>query len=238
MNDACFRLIGCKSWAPPFEYLRLGIRSDAAHTHQSTKATIVRIYIKRATYLFIQMSGSSGKKIERFLVDQSTQTNQPMGVCSSNTASADAVAIASLQDRLQDVTWKNSKPFIPEFAEGKIIKCYDGDTVTIATVLNDEVYRFNVRMLGYDCAEIRSKDVQEKQVAKWAKGFITDQILGQMVRVVKNEGYDKYGRLLLELEFEGRNINDIMKHKWGVSYHGGHKETVDWSKWGESGRVA
>ena len=162
-----------------------------------------------------------------------------MGVCASKSFAAEAVEVSSsLEERLADATWQNSKPFVPEFVEGKIIKCYDGDTVTIATVLNDEVVRFNVRMLGYDCAEIRSKDAQEKQVAKWAKEDITGQILHQMVKVVKNEGYDKYGRLLLELEFEGRNINEIMKQKWGVSYHGGHKGTVDWSKWGESGAVA
>ena len=140
-----------------------------------------------------------------------------------------------LSKRLESITWHNSKPFVPHFVEGKIIKCYDGDTVTIATVINDEVFRFNVRMLGYDCAEIRSKNLQEKQVARWAKEYITDMIYNKMVKVIKNEGYDKYGRLLLELEFNNFSINEVMKEKWGVTYYGGHKDEVDWSKWGEKG---
>ena len=93
-------------------------------------------------------------------------------------------------------------------------------------------------MLGYDCAEIKSKDEQEKKVAKWAKQTITDLIYGKMVNVVKNDGYDKYGRLLLELEIDGINVNHLMKEKWGVWYEGGHKNKVDWSKWSESGRSA
>lgn len=157
-----------------------------------------------------------------------------MGICTSKPTTATATT-PTLAERLQDSNWKNCMPFVPQFTEGKIIKCYDGDTVTIATVLDDEVYRFNIRMLGYDCAEIKSKDPQEKQVAKWAKEDITQTIHNKMVKVVRNEGYDKYGRLLLELEFDGVNINHWMKDKWGVEYQGGHKETVDWSKWGENG---
>lgn len=142
----------------------------------------------------------------------------------------------TLEERLEGCTWKTCKPFIPEFSEGKIIKCYDGDTVTIATVLNDQVVRFNIRMLGYDCAEIKSKDAQEKQVAKWAKEYITNLIYGRMVRVSKNAGYDKYGRLLLELEIDGTNVNHDMLNKWGVTYDGGHKDVVDWAQWNENGR--
>ena len=158
-----------------------------------------------------------------------------MGICKSKPTTRE-VNRQTLSESLQDSNWKNCKPYVPEFAEGKIIKCYDGDTVTIATVLNAEVYRFNIRMLGYDCAEIKSKDEQEKQVARWAKEDITQMINNKMVRVLDNKGYDKYGRILLELEFDGININHHMKKRWGVEYHGGHKDTVDWSKWGENGR--
>lgn len=160
-----------------------------------------------------------------------------MGVCTSKTTTADAANTPTLSERLRDSTWKNCEPFVPEFTEGKIIKCYDGDTVTIATVLNDKIYRFNIRMLGYDCAEIKSKNEKEKQVAKWAKDFITGMIHNKMVQVVKNDGYDKYGRLLLELQIGGINVNDVMKEKWGVAYQGGHKDVVDWSKWGENGAL-
>ena len=56
---------------------------------------------------------------------------------------------------LEECTYKNTEVYVPDIKEGKIVKCYDGDTVTIASIINNKAYRFNVRMLGYDCAEIR-----------------------------------------------------------------------------------
>tara|TARA_Y100000768_G_scaffold225339_1_gene170137 strand:+ start:2252 stop:2686 length:435 start_codon:yes stop_codon:yes gene_type:complete len=137
---------------------------------------------------------------------------------------------------LEDCTYKNTDVYVPNITRGKVVKCYDGDTVTIATIIDNKGYRFSVRMLGYDCAEIRSKNEQEKKVAKWAKEYITSMIYDKVVNVVKNEGYDKYGRLLLKLEINGINVNDVMLEKWGVSYFGGHKDTIDWSLWDESGK--
>ncbi len=138
---------------------------------------------------------------------------------------------------LEDCTYQNSEKFVPLITKGKIVKCYDGDTVTIATIMDGKRFRFNVRMLGYDCAEIRSKNPQEKQVAKWAKAFITDLIYHKVVYVSKNEGYDKYGRLLLELSIGDINVNELMLNKWGVVYYGGHKENVNWDEWNESGKI-
>ena len=64
---------------------------------------------------------------------------------------------------LESCDYKNCEQFIPSISRGKIVKCYDGDTVTIATIMDGKRVRFNIRMLGYDCAEIRSKDPQEKK---------------------------------------------------------------------------
>lgn len=131
--------------------------------------------------------------------------------------------------RLENATYKDCKSFLPQFTAGKIVKCYDGDTVTIATIYNDELVRFPVRMLGYDTAEMRSKDETEKKCAHEAQEDISNKIMNKMVTVIKNDGFDKYGRLLLELSHEGESVNTYMKNKWGVSYRGGHKEAVDWS---------
>ena len=141
-----------------------------------------------------------------------------------------------LDENFVCVDLKNCEQFIPIIPRGKIVKCYDGDTVTIATIVNGKRVRFNIRMLGYDCAEIRSKDQQAKKVAQWAKEYITNMIFGKIVNVVKNEGTDKYGRLLLELEYNGQNVNHIMLEKWGVSYFGGHKNDIDWNMWDENGK--
>jgi len=138
---------------------------------------------------------------------------------------------------LEDCTYQNSEKFVPLITQGKIVKCYDGDTVTIATIMDGKRVKFNVRMLGYDCAEIRSKNPQEKNVAKWAKEFITNLIYDKIVYVTKNEGYDKYGRLLLELSIDNINVNELMLNKWGVVYNGGHKEEIDWNNWNENGKI-
>jgi len=134
-----------------------------------------------------------------------------------------------MSELLESCTYKDCKIFVPQITQGKIIKCYDGDTVTIATVYNGELVRFSIRMLGYDTAEMRSKNPVEKACAKAAQQDISSKIMNKMVKVEKNEGYDKYGRLLLELSIDGESINDYMKNKWGVSYRGGHKNEVDWS---------
>lgn len=143
----------------------------------------------------------------------------------------------TLDENLKNATWKTCEPYVPQLNQVKIIKCYDGDTVTIATMIDDTVVRINVRMIGYDCAEIKSKNAQEKQVAQWAKAFITEMIMNKTVKVVKNQGYDKYGRLLLELEIDGKNVNETMLNMWGVKYGGGHKEQVDWAQWNELGAI-
>lgn len=141
-----------------------------------------------------------------------------------------------MTSELDQCEYKNCVPFVPKLNKGKIVKCYDGDTVTIATIMDGVRVRFNVRMLGYDCAEIRSHNEQEKQVAKWAKEYITEMIFGKIVEVSKNEGYDKYGRLLLELKIGDIDVNKVMLEKWGVVYYGGHKDDVDWGQWDKNGK--
>ena len=139
------------------------------------------------------------------------------------------MAAFEIDQRVLDCNYKDCKIFVPDVKYGKVIKCYDGDTVTIATIQNDELVRFSVRMLGYDTAEIKSKDPTEKQCAKAAQADICEMVLGKIVKVEKNEGLDKYGRLLLEISVDGVSVNKYMKGKWGVSYYGGHKNDVDWS---------
>lgn len=131
--------------------------------------------------------------------------------------------------RLDDICYKDCKEYFQKIETGKIVKVYDGDSVTIATFIDDTPYKFSVRMLGYDCAEMRSKDETEKRVAHLAQEDLSAMIIGQYVTVTKNEGADKYGRLLLTLDHNGTDVNEYMKKKWGVEYDGGHKGFVDWS---------
>lgn len=59
---------------------------------------------------------------------------------------------------------KTVKAYIPEIYYGKVIKVYDGDTITIVTQLYNgdvtpktELSKFNVRILGIDTPELKNK---------------------------------------------------------------------------------
>ena len=39
---------------------------------------------------------------------------------------------------LEDCTYKNTDVYVPNITRGKVVKCYDGDTVTIATIIDNK----------------------------------------------------------------------------------------------------
>ena len=53
-----------------------------------------------------------------------------------------------LQFCTPNVNWDNTSPFIPNIKRAKVIKVYDGDTITIASkvyTFSRKYYRFSVR---------------------------------------------------------------------------------------------
>jgi endonuclease YncB( thermonuclease family) len=65
---------------------------------------------------------------------------------------------------LETISYKETLPFVPPITYGKVIKVYDGDTITIASKLpydNSPIYRFSIRLLGIDSPEIKSKTPTE-----------------------------------------------------------------------------
>jgi endonuclease YncB( thermonuclease family) len=132
---------------------------------------------------------------------------------------------------LKDITWKDTKPFVAPVEEAYVIKVYDGDTITVATVFSWDpkvAYRFSVRILGIDTPEKRTKDDDEKYVAEVAQKFVADRILNTFV-TLQNVSTDKYGRLLANVFTEsGESIGDeLIKNNLAVTYDGGTKKTPD-----------
>ena len=75
-------------------------------------------------------------------------------------------------DYLDDVRYLDTVVFAPPITAGKVIKVYDGDTITIASKLPNSdapIYRFSVRLLGIDSAEIKGKTFAEKEIAVKAR---------------------------------------------------------------------
>ena len=123
---------------------------------------------------------------------------------------------------------KTVKVFIPEINYGKVIKVYDGDTITIVTQLYNgdvspkpELYKFNVRILGIDTPELKTKIVGEKELGIKAKIALSDLILNKVVKL-ENVSYDKYGRILCNLFLDNMNISEwLVSNNHAVLYNGG-----------------
>ena len=148
-----------------------------------------------------------------------------------------------LQDILQ-ISWQDTKPFIPPITGGIVIKVYDGDTITIASTLpykNSEMYRFSIRLSGIDAAEIKSKNEDEQIVAREARDCLSNLILHKYVSI-KNLNIEKYGRILADVYFKDIHINKwMLSQRFAVDYDGGTKNSpVSWIKYrltGESNQI-
>jgi micrococcal nuclease len=129
-------------------------------------------------------------------------------------------------NNLQEADWDNTAPFIPPVTRGKVIKVYDGDTITIASKLpykSSEMYRFSVRLRGIDSPEIKSKSLAEKELAMNSKMALSNLILGQIVEL-KNVSTEKYGRILADVYIDNVNVNTwMLENKLALPYDGGKK---------------
>jgi micrococcal nuclease len=129
-----------------------------------------------------------------------------------------------------DVDFKSTMKFVPPVYFGKVIKVYDGDTITIASKLpyNDSpMYRFAIRLSGIDSPEIKGKTNSEKDLAKLSRDKLNELIFGKIV-VLKNTNIEKYGRILADVYFEDIHINKwMLDNKLAVPYDGGMKHIPD-----------
>jgi endonuclease YncB( thermonuclease family) len=129
-------------------------------------------------------------------------------------------------------TLDNTRPFIPEITVGKVIKVYDGDTITVASKLpfkDSPIYRFQIRLLGIDCPEIKGGSAEETRLAKQARDALSDMILSKNIRL-DNVSTEKYGRVLATVFCDDININQwMLDNKYAVSYSGGTKnKPIEW----------
>ena len=148
---------------------------------------------------------------------------------------------------LADANWKNTVEFVPMVTEGKVIKVYDCDTITIATKFpyltslseSNIMYRFHVRLLGIDTPEMKTKNEDEKTVAHLAQKTLSDLILNKNVSL-KNTSLDKYGRVLANVYTENgiELSNWTITNRFAVSYDGGTKKSPkSWSDYYNTGNI-
>jgi len=132
-----------------------------------------------------------------------------------------------------EIKRKDLPKYIPNIKYGRVIEIYDGDTFTLAAYIDngDTLYQVPVRINGIDCPEMKTKNENEKKVAEFAKQFVTNRILYEIV-YLKNVKLDKYGRILADVTY-GVNKQyigfEMIEKRLAVAYDGGTKYVPnDW----------
>jgi len=133
---------------------------------------------------------------------------------------------------LENIDYKETTIFIPQIRFAKVIKVYDGDTITVAAKLpfkESPIYRFSVRLRSIDSPEIKGESEKECKLAIRSRDALHNLIFGKVIEL-KNNGKEKYGRLLADVYYNDIHINKWMVHNgYAVKYDGGKKiRGVDW----------
>lgn len=140
----------------------------------------------------------------------------------------------------KDLNVKELPEFIPPIDSGRVVKVYDGDTITVASKIpnlkKSQIYKFSIRLNGIDCPEIKGSSDDEKKIAKKARDSLSEKIMNQYV-FLKNVQTEKYGRLLCDVYLGNQNLNEWMiQQRYAVKYDGGTKNCPkSWSDYYEKG---
>lgn len=131
---------------------------------------------------------------------------------------------------LKKISYSDTLPFIPLIEYGKVIKVYDGDTITVASKLpfdDSPIYRFSVRLAGIDSPEIKGQSLTEINLAIKSRDALHKLIYGKVVEI-RNHRKEKYGRLLADIYFNDIHVNQWMiNNNLAVIYNGGKKNRPD-----------
>jgi endonuclease YncB( thermonuclease family) len=138
-----------------------------------------------------------------------------------------------------DIKWEDTCEFVFPVDGGRVIKVYDGDTITIAArmpfkTMTGPIYRFSVRLNGINTPEMKGKNVSEdeKNAEIKAQIFVSNLILNKYVSL-KNVKNEKYGRILADVYVDHPELpdNQIHLNQWmldncyALNYYGKTKKT-------------
>ena len=126
---------------------------------------------------------------------------------------------------LSNVEYTDTIEFVAPITTAKVIKVYDGDTITVASRIAKglPLYRFHVRLNGIDTPEIKAKTMKEKELAVEARDALANLIMHKMVEL-RNNKTEKYGRILSDVYIGDIHVNKwMLDHKLAIPYDGGTK---------------
>ena len=99
-----------------------------------------------------------------------------------------------------------------ESIEGKVIKVYDGDTIT---VLDKRGKKHSIRFYGIDAPETN------QPFGKESKNHLASLVANKSVKVTVKDK-DKYGRIVGIVKLNGKDINKMMVasgYAWAYTYY-------------------
>ncbi len=104
----------------------------------------------------------------------------------------------------------------------KIVKVYDGDTLTVAfDTLGRGPHLHQVRLLGVDTPELASEYPAEVAAAKAARDWLRG-IADQKIATLTVSSTDKYGRLLSTVSVDGLDLSRaLLDAGYARPYDGG-----------------
>lgn len=117
----------------------------------------------------------------------------------------------------------------------KYISNYDGDTITfhlpgIHAFFGD---RAKVRVLGIDTPELKPKGKELPCETEWgrvAKKLVAAELKNaKRIHLTNLDGLDKYGRILADVEYDGKNLREVLlRNHLAVPYFGKKKVNTNW----------
>jgi micrococcal nuclease len=119
--------------------------------------------------------------------------------------------------------------FAGQCLQAKVLKVYDGDTVTLAVLHGPRLNRFPCRLAGVNAPELHTSDPGEKAAGKRAQAALETLLLGRVV-LAHCGAFDKYGRLLVDIECEGLSVSAwLLDNGHAIPYDGGRR--LPWTDW-------
>lgn len=112
-------------------------------------------------------------------------------------------------------------PFVPPITSGKVIKVYDGDTITIVSKLpypKSLLYKFRVRLARINAPEINNHVINSNinsntnSLSLESRDFLSSMVMNKIVEL-KSVRTDKYGRILAEVYCDNVNMSDLLLEK-------------------------
>lgn len=123
----------------------------------------------------------------------------------------------------------------------KFVKNYDGDTLTVDIPGVHPFFGQNlkVRVRGIDTPEVKGKNACEKDHARMARRLVEAELKHAKridLQVNYKDKFDKYGRMLVNVLYEGKNLADVLlQNRLAVRYEGKTKKQIDWCRLKQKG---